>query len=53
MDDQTSQVPDAYHQTACASLDLIWQLRKQLGIGLEGLYGHEDTQDGSNGDVGC
>lgn len=52
MDNEASQGPDAYHATHYASANLIWQLRERLSVGVEGLYGHKETQDGSNGDVG-
>lgn len=52
MDNEASQGPDAYHLTHYASLNLMWQIRERLTVGLEGLYGHKETQDGSPGDVG-
>ena len=51
LDNETSQGPDAYHETHYASLNLVWQLRKRLSIGLEGLYGKKETQNGETGDV--
>jgi hypothetical protein len=29
----------------------VWQLRKRLSVGLEGLYGKKETQNGATGDV--
>jgi hypothetical protein len=29
----------------------VWQLRKRLSVGLEGLYGQKETQNGQTGDV--
>ena len=51
VDNETSQGPSAYHETYYGSLNLIWQLRKRLSIGIEGLYGKKETQDGDTGDV--
>jgi outer membrane receptor for ferrienterochelin and colicin len=52
MENEESQGPDAYHATHYASLNVMWQIRERLTLGLEGLYGHKETQDGSTGDVG-
>jgi outer membrane DcaP-like protein len=51
LDNETSQGPDAYKETHYASLNLVWQLRKRLSVGLEGLYGKKETQSGAHGDV--
>jgi DcaP outer membrane protein len=51
LDNQFSQGPDAYHQTHYASLNLVWQARKRLSIGLEGLYGHKEEKSGADGDA--
>lgn len=46
-----SQGPHAYHQTHYASANLVWQMRKHLSIGLEGLYGHKEEKSGADGDA--
>jgi len=51
IDNQATQGADAYHQTHYASLNLVWQLRKRLSVGLEGLYGKKIVQSGDSGDV--
>lgn len=51
LDNADAQAGDAYHTTTYASANIICQLRKQLSIGLEGLYGERETKDGSDGDV--
>jgi hypothetical protein len=51
LDNQASEGPDAYHRTYYTSLNLVWQLRKHLSIGLEGLYGKREVQSGDTGDV--
>jgi hypothetical protein len=51
VDNEASQGPDAYHQTYYSSLNVIWQLRKRLSIGFEGLYGKKVVQSGDEGDV--
>ena len=51
LDNQFSQGPDAYHQTHYASLNLVWQARKRLTLGLEGLYGHKEEKNGADGDA--
>jgi DcaP outer membrane protein len=35
-----------YHTSHYASANLIWQLRKRLSIGLEGLYGIQEARNG-------
>ena len=42
------QDPTFYHTSHYASANLIWQLRKKLSIGLEGLYGFADARNGTN-----
>jgi hypothetical protein len=51
LDNQFSQEPNAYHQTHYASLNLVWQARKRLSLGLEGLYGHKEEKNGADGDA--
>jgi cell division protein FtsB len=51
LDNQFSQEPDAYHQTHYGSLNLIWQARKRLTIGLEALYGFKEEKSGADGDA--
>jgi len=46
-----SEGPLAYHKTLYASANVVYQLRKRLSIGLEGLYGKKEVKDGSDGDV--
>jgi hypothetical protein len=40
------QDPEFYHVTHYASANFIWQLRKRLSIGLEGLYGLKEVRNG-------
>jgi hypothetical protein len=51
LDNESTQGPSAYHKTHYASLNLVWQLRKKLSIGFEGLYGQKEAQSGATGDV--
>ena len=51
VDGQTSQGPDAYHQTQYASVNLIWQMRERLSVGVEALYGDNQKESGDSGDV--
>ncbi|HUK82528.1 MAG TPA: DcaP family trimeric outer membrane transporter [Verrucomicrobiae bacterium] len=46
-----SQGPTAYYQTYYSSANLIWQMRKRLTLGLEGLWGYKEEQSGQVGDV--
>jgi uncharacterized protein (DUF2249 family) len=32
-------------------LNVVWQLRRHLSVGFEGLYGKKETQNGETGDV--
>ena len=45
-----SQGPNAYHQTKYASVNLIWQMRERLSVGVEGLYGDNQKESGHSGD---
>jgi hypothetical protein len=40
------QDPTFYHTSHYASANLIWQLRKRLSVGLEGLYGFKEARNG-------
>jgi hypothetical protein len=51
LDNESTQGALAYHITHYASANLVWQLRKKLSVGLEGLYGKKETQGGASGDV--
>jgi len=50
VDNQPTQGPWAFRQTQYASLNLIWQLRERLSVGLEGLYGDNQKSGGASGD---
>ena len=51
LDNQFSQGPSAYHITHYGSLNLVWQMRKRLSLGFEGLYGRKEEQGGAKGDA--
>lgn len=51
LDNQFSQEPNAYHITHYASMNLVWQIRKRLSLGLEGLYGFKEEKSGADGDA--
>ena len=51
LDNEFSQGPLAYHQTYYASANLVYQIRKRLSVGLEGLYGKKIVNSGADGDV--
>jgi len=46
LDDTAGQAPTFYNTSHYASANLIWQLRKRLSVGLEGLYGIKTAQNG-------
>jgi hypothetical protein len=48
---EDSQAPTAYHETQYASANVVWQIRKRLNLGLEGLYGWKEDKSGARGDV--
>jgi hypothetical protein len=50
LDTSSGQVPTFYHFSHYASANLIWQLRKRLSVGLEGLYGFKEAANGVNSD---
>src|ERR1044071_7043427 len=51
LDNELSQGPQAYHVTHYGSLNLVWQMKKRLSIGFEGLYGQKEQQDGAKGEA--
>lgn len=51
LEPEASQGPDAYRRTHYASVNLVWQLRKHLSVGVEALYGHKETQSRATGDA--
>lgn len=51
LDNEFSQGPHAYHTTHYASLNVVWQIRKRLSVGFEGLYGHKEEKSGADGDA--
>ena len=46
LDNATGQSATFYHTSHYASLNLVWQLRKRLSVGLEGLYGIQEAHNG-------
>jgi hypothetical protein len=51
LDTTEPQGPEAYRKTYYGSMNLVWQARKKLSVGLEGLYGRKEVQSGEFGDV--
>ena len=51
LDNESSQGALAYHNTYYSSANIVYQLRKRLNIGLEGLYGRKEVNSGDSGDV--
>jgi hypothetical protein len=51
LDNTDAQSGDAYKETTYVSANLVCQVRKQMSIGLETLYGEKVTKDDSSGDV--
>jgi hypothetical protein len=47
LDNASGQAPTFYHTSQYASANLVWQMRKRLSVGLEGLYGIKEAQDGT------
>jgi len=48
LDNSSGQVPTFYHFSHYASANLIWQFHKRLSLGLEGLYGFKQAENGVN-----
>jgi len=51
LSNEPDETAAAYHETYYGSLNVVWQIRKRLSIGLEGLYGYKDQKNGLYGDV--
>jgi hypothetical protein len=51
LDNSDGQAGDAYHTMTYASANLVCQVRKQMSVGMEGLYGEKETKDGDSGEV--
>jgi hypothetical protein len=45
LDNTSGQVGTFYHFSHYASANLIWQMRKRLSVGLEGLYGFQEAKN--------
>ena len=48
LDNTDGQLPTFYHTSQYASANVIWQLRKRLSVGLEGLYGIQEARNGED-----
>ena len=48
---KSGQSLTAYHKTQYASANVIWQLRKRLSVGAEGLWGDKTVRNGAKGDA--
>ena len=48
LDPASGQSPEFYKFSHYASVNFVWQLRKRLSIGLEGLYGLKEAANGVN-----
>jgi hypothetical protein len=46
LDPTSGQVATFYNYSHYGSANLIWQLRRRLSVGLEGLYGFQQAQNG-------
>lgn len=51
LDGPPTQSATAYRQTQYASVNLVWQLRERLSVGVEALYGDNQQQSRSSGDA--
>jgi hypothetical protein len=51
LQNEPAQGPFAYHETYYVSANVIWQIRNQLSVGLEALYGDKIDASGAHGDV--
>jgi hypothetical protein len=48
LDDASGQAATFYKFSHYASANLIWQMRKHLSVGLEGLYGFKEARNGAD-----
>lgn len=46
LDNTDGQAPTFYHTSTYASANLVWQIRRRLSLGIEGLYGIQEAQNG-------
>jgi hypothetical protein len=52
VDNSSLQLANSYNETYYGSLNVIYQLFKRLGVGVEGLYGRREVNNGDDsGDV--
>lgn len=47
LDNTDGQAATFYHTSQYASANFIWQLRKRLSVGIEGLYGIQEARNGA------
>jgi hypothetical protein len=48
LDNASGQAATFYHTSHYASANLVWQLRKRLSVGFEGLYGLKEASNGED-----
>jgi hypothetical protein len=48
LDNSSGQIGTFYHLTHYASANIVWQLRRRLSVGLEGLYGFKEVNNGAD-----
>ena len=48
LDPTAGQSPTFYESSQYASANIVWQLRKRLSIGLEGLWGFKEVRNGTD-----
>jgi len=46
LDNTDGQAPTFYHTSTYASANLVWQIRRRLSLGIEGLYGIQEARNG-------
>ena len=51
LSNEAAEDPAAYHKTCYESLNLMWQARKKLSVGIECLYGYKVDKSGDYGDL--
>lgn len=51
LQNEASEGPEAYRRAYYGSANIIYQIRKRLSVGLEGLYGKKVDNSGAAGDV--
>ena len=51
LENTAMQSGNAYHESHYGSINLVYQMFRRLRVGIEGLYGYKEVNDGRDNDI--